>query len=82
LGCLQRFLAGKSDNLVQRLTETVPARDDLSSFQRALQARDLEILNQFYQHGPRRNHDLSQRHNLSNPLILQEELDDLLVENS
>jgi len=82
LGCLQGFLAGKSDSLVQLLSETVPARDDLSSFQRALQARDLEILNQFYQHGPRRNHGLSQRHNLSNPLILQEELEDLLVENS
>ena len=82
LGCLQGFLAGKSNSLVQLLTETVPARDHLSPFQRALQARDLEILNQFYQRGPRRNHELSQRHNLPNPLILQEELDDLLVEKS
>jgi excinuclease UvrABC nuclease subunit len=82
LGCLQGFLAGKSDSLVQLLTETVPARDDLSPFQRALQAKDLEILGQFYQHGPRRNHELSQRHNLPTPLISQEELDDLLVEKS
>ena len=67
---------------MQLLSEAVPARDDLSPFQRAWQERDLEILNQFYQHGPRRNHELSQRHNLSNPLILQEELDDLLVEKS
>jgi hypothetical protein len=82
LGCLHGFMAGRSDNLVQLLAEAVPARDDLSPFQRALQARDLEILNQFFQHGPRRNHELSQRHNLPNPLILKEELDDLLVEKS
>jgi hypothetical protein len=42
----------------------------------------LEILGQFYQHGPRRNHELSQRHNLPTPLISQEELDDLLVQKS
>lgn len=82
LGCLEGFLAGKSDSLVQLLIETVPARDGLSPFQRALQAKDLEILRQFYQHGPRRNYELSQRHNLPTPLISQEELDDLLVEKS
>jgi predicted GIY-YIG superfamily endonuclease len=82
LCCLQGFLTGKSDSLVQLLTETVPARDDLSPFQRDFQAKDLEILSQFYQHGPRRNFELSQRYDLPTPLIFQDELDDLLVEKS
>ena len=75
---VQDFLAGVSDDLVQLLTKAVPARDDLSPFQRALQMRDLEVLNQFYLASPKRNHELTRQHNLSNPLILQEQLDDLL----
>ena len=78
LRSVQDFLAGVSDGLVQLLTEAVPAQDDLSPFQRALQMRDLEDLNRFYLASPRRNHELTRRHNLSNPLILQEQLDDLL----
>jgi len=80
--CLEGFLAGTSDDLVQLLTEAVPAGDDLSPFQRALHARDLEVLCQFYEHGPKRNRELSRCYNLPTPLILQEQLDDLLVENS
>jgi excinuclease UvrABC nuclease subunit len=82
LRSVQDFLAGVSDGLLQLLTEAVPARDDLSPFQRALQTRDLEVLSQFYVSGPKRNHELTRRHNLPNPLIFQEQLDDLLVENS
>jgi len=80
--CLEGFLAGTSDDLVQLLTEAVPAGDDLSPFQRALHARDLEVLCQFYEHGPKRNRELSRCYDLPTPLILQEQLDDLLVENS
>jgi hypothetical protein len=68
--------------LLQLLTEAAPARDDISPFQRALQTRDLEVLSQFYVSGPKRNHELSGRYNLPNPLISQGQLDDLLVENS
>jgi excinuclease UvrABC nuclease subunit len=82
LRSVQDFLAGVSDGLVERLTEALPARSDLSPFQHALQTRDLEVLSQFYVFGPKRNHELVQRHNLPNHLILQGHLDDLLVENS
>jgi excinuclease UvrABC nuclease subunit len=81
-GSIQDFLAGVSDHLLQLLTEAAPARDDISPFQRALQTRDLEVLSQFYVSGPKRNHELSRRYNLPNPLISQGQLDDLLVENS
>jgi predicted GIY-YIG superfamily endonuclease len=76
------FLSGVSDDLLELLTEAVHARDGLGPFQRALHTQDLEVLSQFYLCSPRRNHELTRRHNLPNPLILQEQLDDLLVENS
>jgi hypothetical protein len=79
LRSIQDFLAGVSDGLVQLLTEAVPAGDDLSPFQRALRAKDLESLSQFYDHGPKRNHELTRRHNLPAPLIPQDQLDDLLL---
>jgi hypothetical protein len=34
----------------------------------------------FYEQGQKRNYELSERQDLANSLILQEELDDLLVE--
>jgi hypothetical protein len=37
-------------------------------------------LNQFYVSGPKRNRELARRHDFPHPLILQEQLDDLLVE--
>ena len=80
LRSVQDFLAGVSDDLLGLLAEAVPAGDGLSPFQRALQARDLEVLGQFYVSGPKRNHELTRRHNLPHPLILQEQLDDLLIE--
>src|ERR1017187_121267 len=79
---VQDFLTGVSDDLLELLTEAVHARDGLGPFQRALHTQDLEVLSQFYLCSPRRNHELTRRHNLPNPLILQEQLDDLLVENS
>lgn len=80
LRSVQGFLAGISHDLLQLLKEAVPTRDDLSPFQRALQTRDLEVLNQFYVSGPKRNRELARRHDFPHPLILQEQLDDLLVE--
>ena len=79
---VQHFLSGVSDDLLELLTEAVHARDGLGPFQRALHTQDLEVLSQFYLCSPRRNHELTRRHNLPNPLILQEQLDDLVVENS
>jgi excinuclease UvrABC nuclease subunit len=82
LRTVQDFLVGVSDSLLQLLTDAAPAQDDISLFQRTWQTRDLEVLSQFYVSGPKRNHELTRRHNLPNPLILQGQLDDLLVENS
>jgi len=76
---LQSFLAGESDRLLELLKQAVPAGANLSPFQRGLQAKDLDILTEFYGSGPRRNHELSRRHGLPGPLIPQEALDDLLV---
>jgi excinuclease UvrABC nuclease subunit len=79
LRSLHNFLAGASDHLVQLLGEASPAGENVSPFQRALHSRDLEILTEFFISGPRRNHELSRRHNLHGALISQAELDDLLV---
>jgi hypothetical protein len=79
LNSLQDFLAGGSDQLLQLLSEAVPAGEGLSPFQRALHAGDLETLAEFYGSGPKRNCELSRQHKLPGPLIAQEELDDLLA---
>ena len=79
LGSLHSFLAGESDGLLRVLGAAVPAGEALSPFQRALHSSDLETLAAFYACGPRRNHELSQRHKLPAALIAQEQLDDLLA---
>ena len=76
---LQRFLAGTSDTFLQTCTDLLPKPESLSAFQRALHQSDLEALTHFYRFGPKRNHDLKTHHQLPGPLILQEQLDDLLV---
>jgi hypothetical protein len=80
LSSLRDFLSGASDHLLQLLNDALPAREGLSTFQRAQQASDLEVLTAFYSLGPRRNRELSRQHELPSPLILQEEPDDLLAE--
>ena len=80
LRSLQDFLAGASDHLLQLLNDALPRAEGLCPFHRAQQANDLEALTTFHMAGPRRNRDLCQRHKLAGPLILQDELDDLLVE--
>lgn len=82
LRSVQDFLAGVSDSLLEMLTKSLPGDAEVSPFQRALQKRDLEVLSQFYLSSPRRNHELICRHKLAKALIFQEQLDDLLVENS
>ena len=76
---LQGFLSGASDHLLQLLSDLMPGSDAVCLFQRALHARDLEVLTEFFNLGPRRNWELTSRHRLATPLIPQEELDDLLA---
>ena len=79
LNSLQGFLSGVSDCLLQMLSDAAPAGDAICPFQRALHARDLEVLSGFFNLGPKRNYALARRHRLVSPLIPQEELDDLLA---
>jgi hypothetical protein len=76
------FQAAPREAGVYVRTQAVPARDDSSSFQRALGASDQGFLGQFYDRGPKRNLELSGRYHLASPLILDGQPDDLLVENS
>ncbi len=76
---LENFLAGESDELIGLLTEMIPALDTICACQRSLHARDLEVLTAFFERGPKRNRDLRMQHGIPDPIILQDELDDLLV---
>ena len=76
---LGEFLAGTSGRLIDVLRETMPSGGEVSPFQQALFAGDLDTLGQFYCVGPRRNYDLSRRHRLPSSLIAQAELDDLMI---
>ena len=74
------FLEGISDRLLELLASVMPRSELLSPFQRALQSNDLETLAQFYRFGPQRNFELRRQYRLPDPLILQEQLDDLLAQ--
>lgn len=73
---LRDFLAGHSPALLQALS--VLPNERASKFEQAFFSRDLEILENFYTLGPARNRRLQKAFDLENPIIAQEELDDLL----
>lgn len=75
---VEKFLAGDSDDLIQTLVQMIPDQA-ISAFQRNLHLNDLEILTSFFKRGPKRNHDLRKQYEITNQVIAQEELDDLLV---
>jgi hypothetical protein len=74
---LSNFFCGASCDLrfwlESRLTQNP------SVFHQQMQATDLETIQRFYDYGPRRNKALKEHHQLTEGLILQEQLDDLLV---
>src|SRR5262245_32844169 len=76
---LREFLAGQSEYLIGFLTQQLPASDNLSPFQRALHASDLETLTNFYQRGPKKLAELTARYNCPSPIVPQDCLDDLFV---
>jgi excinuclease UvrABC nuclease subunit len=76
---VEGFLEGTSLQLIQMLADSIPAGENISLFQRNLHAADLEIITSFYERGPRQNHELRTRHEITGPIIPQEELDDWLV---
>ncbi|MDB6022665.1 MAG: Excinuclease subunit [Pedosphaera sp.] len=76
---VEKFFAGESDALVPALAEAVPHGVSFSVFQLNLHASDLEILSTFFERGPKRNLALRAQNGMNDPIIKQEQLDDLLV---
>jgi predicted GIY-YIG superfamily endonuclease len=76
---IANYLGGISDELVQLLLNSLPRTETLCTFQQKMQAEDLEILSGFFERGTKRNFQLRQQYGVTGPIILQEELDDLLV---
>jgi predicted GIY-YIG superfamily endonuclease len=79
---LDGFLAGESEGLIDVLRKLAPREEDVCPFQRNLQAYDFEILQSFFEHGPKRNRALCAKHGIRERIIPQDKLDDLLVKAS
>jgi hypothetical protein len=75
---LREYLDGHSDRLTLMIREHLPASAG-GSFWRSMQDTDLELVQHFYERGPRRNRQLKERHGIEERLINVTELDDLLV---
>jgi GIY-YIG catalytic domain-containing protein len=78
-GLLAAFFTGASSQLLSALQRDLPAGAHLSRFQLNYVQFDLDLLEEFFETGPKRNFELWLKHSLPTPLILQEELDDLMV---
>jgi hypothetical protein len=77
---LNSFLLGESDALVRILRcELSHCSGKLDGFANRLLSDDLLALQEFYESGPVRNASLRARHGISDPLIGQNEIDDLIV---
>ena len=77
---LRDFLAGRSPALLETFSGLASER--VSKFEQAFFSRDLETLQHFYTFGPARNLRLQEDFALENPIISQEDLDDLLVHSA
>lgn len=78
---IDAFLLGKCDGLLSRLNilEEFAQEQDVPPFIRTWLKQDLELLQRFYDYGPARNEQIRELFSLSEPLISQQLLDDLLV---
>ena len=74
---LSKFFWGASGELRNWLEARL--RPNPCVFQQRMRMTDLETIQRFYDYGPRRNRALKDHCQLSEGLILQEQLDDLLV---
>ena len=79
MAALAASLAGVSSQLIDLLKEKLPPPEPLSVFHQAFQSADLDVLEKFYEFGPKRNHRLRQQHGLDGLSIPQDRLDELLV---
>lgn len=76
---IENFCAGTSSELIDLLGGAFPQDENITTFQRNLHAGDLEVLTGFFERGPRRNRDFRRDYELTEQIIPQDELDDLLV---
>lgn len=77
---LRGFFLGESNALIKILgAELNLWREKLDPFAKRLLVEDLAALQEFYQSGPFRNASLRARHGISDPLIGQYEIDDLII---
>jgi hypothetical protein len=76
---LRRFFEGQSFELGASLKANLPCFEATSLFQQNFFTNDLERLKAFFTRGPVRNADLHRKHALTQALIGQEALDDLLA---
>ena len=76
---LGEFLRGASDGLIGWIKAQLPSGPDVPVFHQTFQAHDLEVLETFFQAGPRRNALYRERHRLDGHVIEAEMLDDLAV---
>jgi hypothetical protein len=76
---LPSFLEGTGTQLLDLFEQALGQISGWSAFQESLWRSDAEILRAFYELGPQRNFRLRAEAGIQGPLILQEELDDLLV---
>ena len=74
---LGNFFQGTSCELKPWLESRL--RQTTCTFFLQMHAVDLESMQRFFDYGPRRNRALKEHHALTDGLILQEQLDDLLV---
>jgi predicted GIY-YIG superfamily endonuclease len=77
---LRGFFLGESDALIGMLSAELKLwHERLDPFAKALLGEDMRALQDFYQSGPVRNASLRARHGISDPLIGQDEIDDLII---
>ncbi len=76
---LQQFFRGESMQLADAIKAKLPANETLSVFHRNLLAEDFVRLEAFFVRGPVRNAQLRRKNALTQNLIGQETLDDLLA---
>ncbi|MFN7142084.1 MAG: hypothetical protein ACK4UN_22415, partial [Limisphaerales bacterium] len=76
--CLGSFLAGESPFLVDVIRPQL-AMNSGSRFYTSLMQTDLDLIERFYRYGPQRNAAFRRKHGITEALIGQETLDDLIV---
>ena len=72
------YLSGQSEELIEWLTRMVRT-EELSLFHRNFIAANMEMLQRFFENGPRRILRLKREHGLDAGLVAKDELDDLLA---